>query len=363
MQFCILDESKQITQLLRYKIMIFLSAKQQAYFTNRSDEAATLLAKGFTTKAAKKSAQDSLNRAFDEVRSAMMGNLLSLRDAGDISERAMEAPYWGMPSGLSNWRPKHAPMLLTVDAGFQDLIDKADQLFKAREEVKATEVVKPTPKKKPTSTMSKSVGHKATHNGECQICGSEQKLPHGVLSLHGYTVDHGWFNGTCSGAKGQPYELSCDLIQAAVDSTKASIITYTAFAEELAVTTDYVWVNVSYRGVRGRSLARRAWEKHDASSIIVHTKVFSTDYELVTYFVEPEHILEADKGAYMTDQNTQAYKNLVPHGHVDSLDEAVIKANQHYLLVIKNTISQMETFVKWQEGRIANWELKELREV
>ena len=47
----------------------------------------------------------------------------------------------------------------------------------------------------------------ATHNGTCQICGSLQALPGGVLSKHGYTVEHGWFEGVCPGAKHAPLEL------------------------------------------------------------------------------------------------------------------------------------------------------------
>jgi len=343
--------------------MILLSAKQQANFSNRSDEAATLLAKGFTTKAAKKSAQDSLNRAFDEVRSAIMGSLLSMREAGDISERAMETPYWGMPSGLSNWRPKHAPMLLAASADFQDLINKADELFKQREEVKATEVVKPTPKKKATSAMSESVGHRATHQGECQICGNTQKLPHGVLSLHGYTVDYGWFNGTCSGAKGQPYELSCDLIQASIDSTKKSIVSYTALAEELAVTTDYVWISAYYRANRERHISGSHAEKHDASSIITHKGEYSDGEKYTKYFVAPTHIMDSEKDSYMKIERSCAYVELGKYAHSASLDEIIVEQNKSRLSLIKNTIIQMEAFIKWQEGRIANWKLQELSEV
>jgi hypothetical protein len=48
---------------------------------------------------------------------------------------------------------------------------------------------------------------KSTHSGTCQICGSLQALPSKVLSKHGYTVDHGYFNGVCCGERHQPLEL------------------------------------------------------------------------------------------------------------------------------------------------------------
>jgi len=49
---------------------------------------------------------------------------------------------------------------------------------------------------------------KATHNGTCQACGRSQAVKsNGRLAKHGYTVDYGYFNGTCSGSDKQPLEL------------------------------------------------------------------------------------------------------------------------------------------------------------
>lgn len=47
---------------------------------------------------------------------------------------------------------------------------------------------------------------KATHVGTCQICGCVQKLPGGVLARHGYTLEYGFQNGTCSGSQNLPFE-------------------------------------------------------------------------------------------------------------------------------------------------------------
>ncbi len=54
---------------------------------------------------------------------------------------------------------------------------------------------------------------KATHHGECQICGRLQKLPSGLLSLHGYTTRWGFFEGTCPGSQHKPFEQSFDMIE------------------------------------------------------------------------------------------------------------------------------------------------------
>jgi hypothetical protein len=57
---------------------------------------------------------------------------------------------------------------------------------------------------------------KATHRGTCQCCGRLQKLPGGLLSKHGYTVDWGYFNGVCWGAHHQPLELDRKILDGAI---------------------------------------------------------------------------------------------------------------------------------------------------
>ena len=44
--------------------------------------------------------------------------------------------------------------------------------------------------------------------GNCQCCGREQAVVGGLMSKHGYTVAHGWFQGVCSGNHHQPMQFS-----------------------------------------------------------------------------------------------------------------------------------------------------------
>ena len=55
---------------------------------------------------------------------------------------------------------------------------------------------------------------KATHYGTCQLCGSLQKLPSGVLAIHGYQVAWNQFHGTCHGTGQLPFEQSKDAAEA-----------------------------------------------------------------------------------------------------------------------------------------------------
>ena len=43
--------------------------------------------------------------------------------------------------------------------------------------------------------------------GHCQCCGNQQAVVSGHMSKHGYTVEHGWFQGVCTGESYKPIEL------------------------------------------------------------------------------------------------------------------------------------------------------------
>lgn len=49
---------------------------------------------------------------------------------------------------------------------------------------------------------------KHTHRGHCQVCGREQAVDNktGTLAKHGYTVEHGFFEGECPGSHNLPLE-------------------------------------------------------------------------------------------------------------------------------------------------------------
>jgi hypothetical protein len=43
--------------------------------------------------------------------------------------------------------------------------------------------------------------------GICQICGREQAVrDKGNITHHGYTIEYGWFDGTCPGQKHKPLQ-------------------------------------------------------------------------------------------------------------------------------------------------------------
>jgi hypothetical protein len=64
--------------------------------------------------------------------------------------------------------------------------------------------------------------------GNCQCCLRDQAIVSGKMSKHGYTVEHGWFNGVCYGNRHLPLQLS----RTETDRTAAQILEQAARLDE-----------------------------------------------------------------------------------------------------------------------------------
>ena len=58
-----------------------------------------------------------------------------------------------------------------------------------------------------------------THTGTCQLCGREHAVNEktGAIAKHGYTVDYGFFSGTCRGAGCQPLQISREYLDTNIE--------------------------------------------------------------------------------------------------------------------------------------------------
>lgn len=68
--------------------------------------------------------------------------------------------------------------------------------------------------------------------GNCQCCGREQAVVGGLMSKHGYTVEHGWFSGVCSGNHYQPMQFSRVETDRIVSDIRAEIPKLLALADQ-----------------------------------------------------------------------------------------------------------------------------------
>lgn len=191
---------------------------------------------------------------------------------------------------------------------------------------------------------------KATHIGECQVCGSVQKLPEGVLAKHGYTVRFSFFEGTCWGSGHKPFEQDISLIKGAIERAKDDGISQLQTAQQLLNDWNptHVWINIWNKGnwnVRGHN----EW-KH------IKIEELTTEHGVLFYGVDaPEsegssrHRIET-YGAYDRDP---AMQRILQYRYLNAryAEERITRAKQ------------LRGYVYWQTERIKGWKPKKLEPV
>lgn len=174
---------------------------------------------------------------------------------------------------------------------------------------------------------------KATHYGTCQACGKRHKLPNGRLSKHGYTVTWNSFWNVCRGEKELPYEKSCDLIEFLIKEVNRQKDLLNEEITELETTVDYAWLFESHKISRFRRKS-------------VAVKKYAEDLEW-----SESHLKWTG-----SDGNPQKFG----YWGGESKEAAITEANKRRIQSLKQQITGCENYVKWQQGRIDNWEEKEL---
>lgn len=181
----------------------------------------------------------------------------------------------------------------------------------------------------------------ATHTGSCQLCGREQKLPNGKLSLHGYAVLWNQFNGTCPGSRHQPYELSCDLIKTHLGRVQTQLTNLatqinTLMAEATSTTT---WHHEYLRSTRKGPVY--VWRMTEA--VLVNGKLGVIDR----------------KGDFKN-----AYNNGLCYDYkVETPLALATHLNRAYAKSLETDILRLQNYVVWAERRIAEWAPQDLKAV
>lgn len=179
---------------------------------------------------------------------------------------------------------------------------------------------------------------KATHIGTCQCCGNQQKLPNGVLSKHGYTVEHGWFEGTCFGSGHLPFEQSCGLIEQLIERAEEKCeelreeIEYWGFQTDIVRRHDYV------RGERGMN---SYWKWVEVG------------------------VLQTEDGRFVYEDRAEKLRHDSYLGiNWDSDDKSkaayVRYNNRPWLNKLREQLANTEQYIDWQKHRVATWKPAEL---
>lgn len=185
---------------------------------------------------------------------------------------------------------------------------------------------------------------KAKYQGTCQICGSLQKLPNGVLSLHGYDVRWGFFNGTCPGARHLPFEQSKDLIEDAI-----------ARAQAQAIAAGLHAVDLDKPATEPRATCQIYREKHQCRTYE------KAGYALVTGRIEKREPRHGLRYVVIADDEREYYV----HGDTHTGDKLTVASYNNRQFAKKRRIDAQlhRDYAEWQARRIANWMPSELTPV
>ena len=180
----------------------------------------------------------------------------------------------------------------------------------------------------------------ATHFGTCQICGRAQKLPGGKLSKHGYTVQWGFFSGTCPGSDHLPFELSIDLIERFRNNAAEAAVEFRAeAAAHLAGEGDVVMAR-DLKSPRGERYSRI---ESVTLSLVTHTV---NDYSYKTV---------VGHWADGSECGTNFYSKNVRE------TEQKLRATEAARLI--KQAAQREEYVEWQDARVKGWKPSSLKAV
>ncbi len=183
------------------------------------------------------------------------------------------------------------------------------------------------------------------NRGTCQCCGSIQKLPSGRLSVHGYTVEWGFFNGTCRGAHELPFEQSKGLVEKFISDAVQEIpqiVEDRAMLQAPATDTTKAWFRVTMSAARGRSYQ---WK---LGSVTREDKTFSNKTTAI------EHEWRSDDGNH---HQTLHYYDVKGR----SIASSVQRLNEDYIRkVLDKREKDLVRYIEWQEARIKHWEPKPL---
>lgn len=179
---------------------------------------------------------------------------------------------------------------------------------------------------------------KAKYTGECQICGRRQKLPRGKLSLHGYSVMWGCFQGICIGSKELPFEQSCELVRKGIEMAE----------------------------IRKQELIQDIAELEKPATV---AKAWHHDYDSrLSAYIWKEVDIYLNARGYATFDVERDGKRL-PHNcaglpytnDVLKFANALNMKKAEYLRDFD--LKKVEQYIHWQHWRISNWKVKPLKPI
>jgi hypothetical protein len=203
------------------------------------------------------------------------------------------------------------------------------------------------------------MSRQATHRGTCQACGRIQKLPGGIMSLHGYTKQWGFFHGTCRGSHHKPFELSKDLIDTCIQGAQNAITSLQVQRGDLVrmpTSETKAWMKI-YVGHKHDGKNSYAWKK---GTITLVTREYHGTGLRITEYVWTSELSDVEIAQERKPMTETLHTYELPG--VRDVVGAIEQLNYKYVLaVIDPESKQLRTYIAWQQQRIKDWSPKPLR--
>ncbi len=194
--------------------------------------------------------------------------------------------------------------------------------------------------------------NKATHDGNCQICGRLQRLPNGLLAAHGYVVEWSCFLGTCPGSHATPFQESKHLIDAAIAGQERAIDLLKG--EAIALRSPHSPENVAgrawHREYDGNRKGGYFWELGTVRGGGFSTPDYSIHYSRPRFFPD-----KPVKGVFHADPETGAKKIETYTTLNPTIESVTLDLNEIYAKTLDQRIHQIRQWISWQRARILNW--------
>lgn len=195
--------------------------------------------------------------------------------------------------------------------------------------------------------------NKATHTGHCQVCGAQQKLPGGMLSIHGYTVEFSFFEGICAGTKHLPFEQDISLIKDAIAralqitaTIKADIARFTNSTE----TSAWFHVYEPTTNHRGYKISKYFWRYLPVCFETTHYPAEGNGTGNEFWSHKYGHSVEQAKSMCSRQDAGITYSAEFPMANT-----VETRNSQYRHMVLEVELTRVTNYIKWQRHRILNW--------
>lgn len=175
--------------------------------------------------------------------------------------------------------------------------------------------------------------------GNCQICDREHKSSSSAIAKHGYTIRSGWQEGACFGSGGKPVQVSCDLIEGALEA-----------AREYVERTE----------VEIKRLAENPLYDRGTVSMVIRTATRTGD----VYRVERVTLEIGEKGLPVAkDSSRKTIKTWPTYSGIKTVEAAAKQLADLRISFLKKTIDDAKSHIVYLVDRLACWKPCTLRPV